>query len=44
MALIESDPNLEGLIVDADLNVHVSSGLKQRVTLTPINDPARNPQ
>ncbi|MCP4199514.1 MAG: FAD:protein FMN transferase [Proteobacteria bacterium] len=44
MALIESDPDLEGLIVDTDLNVHVSSGLKQQITLTPIVDPARNPQ
>jgi thiamine biosynthesis lipoprotein len=43
IALIESDPDLEGLIVDTDLNIHVSSGLKQRVALTPINDPSRNP-
>jgi thiamine biosynthesis lipoprotein len=41
MALIESEPELEGLIVDGDLKVHVSSGLKKSIALTKIRDPAR---
>jgi thiamine biosynthesis lipoprotein len=42
MALIESEPDLEGLIVDTDLNVHVSSGLKNNIALSPIGGPKRN--
>ena len=36
MALIESDPKLEGVIVDSDLNVSVSSGLKETISIRPI--------
>ncbi len=36
MALIESDPALEGIIVDDRLRVHISSGLENLVALTPI--------
>lgn len=39
MALIEADPTLEGIIVDDRLRPHVSSGLRKRVTLTPISNP-----
>jgi thiamine biosynthesis lipoprotein len=37
MALIESDPQLEAIIVDDELDVHVSSGLKRRVDVSPID-------
>lgn len=36
MAMIESDPKIEGVIVDANFDVHVSSGLKKDINLTPI--------
>jgi thiamine biosynthesis lipoprotein len=34
MALIERLPNVEGLIVDQTGNIHVSTGLKSRITLS----------
>ncbi len=36
MRLIESDPTLEGILVDDKLRPHVSSGLKGRVSIRPI--------
>jgi FAD:protein FMN transferase len=36
MEVIEADPSLEGIIVDSDLKVQVSTGLKKRVILRPI--------
>jgi FAD:protein FMN transferase len=36
MALIESDPKIEGVIVDSTFTPRVSSGLKDRITLRPI--------
>lgn len=33
MKIVEADPELEALIVDDKLRIHLSSGLKQRVTL-----------
>lgn len=36
MALVEADPDLEALIVDDALKVHVSSGLKGTISLRPI--------
>ncbi len=41
LALIESQPHLEGLIVDTRLNTHVSTGLKNRIALQTIGEPAR---
>ena len=37
MALIESDPDLEGILVDDKLVPHLSSGLKSRVSVRPIS-------
>ncbi len=39
LQLIEEDPALEGIIVDRQLKVHVSSGLKSQIQLTPISRP-----
>jgi hypothetical protein len=36
MKLVESDPQLEAIIVDDKLRAYVSSGLKPRVALSPI--------
>jgi len=37
MALIESEPELEGIIVDSSLRPHVSAGLRSEVELTEIS-------
>lgn len=37
MAIIESDPSIEGVIVDDQLNTVVSSGLSSRIEVTPLN-------
>ena len=36
MKLVKADPNLEAIMVDEQLQVHVSPGLKARVQLSPI--------
>jgi thiamine biosynthesis lipoprotein len=36
MALIESEPSLEGVIVDSELNTTASSGLKDRIEVEPL--------
>ena len=37
MALIESDPTLEGILIDNSLAPHISSGLKGRIAVRPIH-------
>jgi thiamine biosynthesis lipoprotein len=44
MQLIEAQPTLEGVIVDEEFNVHVSTGLRSRLVMTPIDVPKEKDQ